>query len=230
MGAATVRAYAREGAQVFSMDLDADRGAEVAQDASANGTGDVLFEPCDLATSAAMEVMEAGIEWLGGLDVLAHVAGIERKDDPRDVTEAEIAFLLECNLWSTIQTNQLAHRHMRRLGGRIINYASGAGLAGMPNASAYSASKGGVLGWSRSIAAEWNTAGIAVIAMCPVIWTPMYEQHRERNPETVAMSDLMLKGSDADRDMAPVMVFLATPGSYGISGQYLNVTRPPGEH
>jgi NAD(P)-dependent dehydrogenase (short-subunit alcohol dehydrogenase family) len=81
-----------------------------------------------------------------------------------------------------------------------------------------------VLGWSRSIAREWGVDNIAVVAMCPAIWTPMYEEYRRREPpELVALSDRMLEGTDADRDMGPVMVFLASTGAHSISGQHLHV-------
>ena len=152
MGAASVRSFAREGARVFSMDIDADGGARVAEEAAALG-GDVLFEHCDVGSPQLDDVMERGIAWLGGLDVLANVAGIERGATPQDVTEDEFEETLEPNLWATIHANQIACRHMQEAGGgRIINYASAAGLGGMPMAPAYSVSKGGVLGWTRSIA------------------------------------------------------------------------------
>ena len=127
--------------------------------------------------------MERGIAWLGGLDVLANVAGIERGATPQDVTEDEFEETLEPNLWATIHANQIACRHMQEAGGgRIINYASAAGLGGMPMAPAYSVSKGGVLGWTRSIAREWGVYNITAVAMCPAIWTPMYEAYRRREP------------------------------------------------
>jgi NAD(P)-dependent dehydrogenase (short-subunit alcohol dehydrogenase family) len=224
MGAASVRSYAREGARVFSVDINGDAGAGVATEAAALG-GDVDFEQCDVASPELDAVFERGIEWLGGLDVLANVAGIERGATPQDVTEEQFEEVLDPNLWATIRSNQLAHPHMRAAGGgRIINYASDAGLGGMPMAPAYSVSKGGVLGWSRSIAREWGVDNIAVVAMCPAIWTPMYEEYRRREPpELVALSDRMLEGTDADRDMGPVMVFLASTGAHSISGQHLHV-------
>jgi NAD(P)-dependent dehydrogenase (short-subunit alcohol dehydrogenase family) len=230
MGAASLRAYVREGARVFSIDLNEEGGVSAAEEAAGGGPGKVLFEPCDISSPNAVDVIERGVEWLGGLDVLANVAGIERGATPQDVSDDEMDFMLECNLWGTIRTNQVAFRHMSRGGGgRIINYSSGAGIGGMPNAPGYSASKGGVLGWSRAIAKEWGRHGIAVVAMCPVIWTPMYEAYRRREPaHVVAMSDRMLEGTDPDRHMAPVMVFLATAGSYSITGQHLTVTKLPG--
>jgi NAD(P)-dependent dehydrogenase (short-subunit alcohol dehydrogenase family) len=224
MGAASVRSFAREGARVFSMDINGDAGARVATEAAALG-GDVLFEQCDVGSPQLDEVMERGIEWLGGLDVLANVAGIERGATPQGVTEEEFEETIEPNLWATIRTNQIACPHLQRAGGgRIINYASSAGLGGMPMAPAYSVSKGGVLGWSRSIAHEWGVHNITVVSMCPSIWTPMYEEYRRREPaEMVALSDRIMEGTDPDRDMGPVMVFLASAGAGSITGQHIAV-------
>jgi NAD(P)-dependent dehydrogenase (short-subunit alcohol dehydrogenase family) len=224
MGAASVRSFAREGARVFSMDVNGDAGARVASEAAGLG-GDVNFEQCDVASPQLDDVMERGIEWLGGLDVLANVAGIERGATPQDCTEAQFEEILEPNLWATIRANQIAFPHLQQAGGgRIVNYASDAGLGGMPMAPAYSVSKGGVLGWSRSIAREWGVYNIAVVAMCPAIWTPMYEEYRRREPpELVALSDRMLEGTDPDRDMGPVMVFLASTGANAVSGQHIHV-------
>ncbi len=71
---------------------------------------------------------------------------------------------------------------------------------------------------------EWGPFNITVVSMCPAIWTPMYEEYRRREPaEIVALSDRMLEGTDADRDMGPVMVFLASTGAGAISGQYIQV-------
>ena len=224
MGAASVRSFAREGARVFSMDISGDAGAAVASEAATLG-GDVNFEQCDVASPALDDVMTRGVEWLGGLDVLANVAGIERGATPADVTEEQFDEVIEPNLWATIRTNQLAFPHLRDAGGgRIVNYASDAGLGGMPMAPAYSVSKGGVLGWSRSIAREWGVHNITVAAMCPAIWTPMYEEYRRREPaEIVAFSDRMMEGTDPDRDMGPVMVFLASEGSGSVSGLHIHV-------
>src|SRR5207248_4740531 len=122
MGAASVRSFAREGARVFSMDINGDDGARVATEAAQLG-GDVNFEQCDVASAELDDVMERGVKWLGGLDVLASVAGIERGGTPQDSTEEQFEEILEPNLWATIRTNQIAFGHMREAGGgRIINY------------------------------------------------------------------------------------------------------------
>ena len=96
-------------------------------------------------------------------------------------------------------------------GGRIINYASAAGLGGMPMAPTYSVSKGGVLGWTRSNASGSGASTTSPRWRCAHDLDAMYEAYRRREPaEMVAMSDRMLEGTDADRDMGPVMVFLAS--------------------
>ena len=98
------------------MDISGDAGAAVADEAAKLG-GDVLFEQCDVSSPQLDDVMERGIEWLGGLDVLANVAGIERGGTPQDSTEEQFDEILEPNLWATIRTNQIACPHMREAGG-----------------------------------------------------------------------------------------------------------------
>ncbi len=223
MGAATVRAYAREGARIVSIDVNDEAGTKVAEEAAKLG-GEVRFERCDISSREIFPVMEEAIEWLGGLDVLANVAGIERGATPEDVTEDEWDHILDCNVRGTLYTNQIAFRHMKdRGGGRIINYGSGAGIAGMVDAPHYSVSKGAILGWSRAIAGEWGRYGISVVAMTPAIWTSMYEAYREREPQRAALSDRIMEGTDPDRDMGPVMVFFASEGAHAISGQHVGV-------
>jgi len=121
MGAASVRSFAREGARVFSMDISGDAGADVATEAATLG-GDVLFEQCDVASPQLDDVMARGIEWLGGLDVLANVAGIERGGTPQDSTEEQFEEILEPNLWATIRTNQIAFPHLvkKRAAGAVV--------------------------------------------------------------------------------------------------------------
>ncbi|WP_410965892.1 SDR family NAD(P)-dependent oxidoreductase, partial [Salmonella sp. SAL4438] len=80
-----------------------------------------------------------------------------------------------------LYTNQAAYRAMRAQGGgRIINVGSDAGLIANPRGGHYSASKGAVMSWTRSIAAEWGPDGITANTLVPAMWTPMYEGTRER--------------------------------------------------
>src|SRR3954469_18480266 len=102
MGAATVRAYAREGASVVSLDRDEARGRSVATDAE----GNVTFMRCDVSVRRDVDAaFDAAVEQLGGLDVLAHAAGIWRRLLAADTDEGVWDQLLAVNLKGTLYTN-----------------------------------------------------------------------------------------------------------------------------
>jgi NAD(P)-dependent dehydrogenase (short-subunit alcohol dehydrogenase family) len=108
IGAATLRAYAREGARVLSLDVDEAGGEAVAREAN------VPFRRCDVANrSEVSAAFAAAVDELGGLDVLAHVAGIERATPAEDISDEAWDTILDVNAKGTMITNQAAFDAMR---------------------------------------------------------------------------------------------------------------------
>ena len=168
----------------------------------------------------------AAVEQLGGLDVLAHVAGIERSVPAEDISDDEWDAVLDVNAKGTMLTNQAAFRAMRAAGGAIINFGSAAGILGQPGSAHYSAAKGAVLAWTRAIARDWGRYGIRVNAVAPVMWTPMQQAwYSKASPElqklfdTSTLNNPLPRRGDPDADMAPVMVFLASDASHFITAR-----------
>ena len=223
IGAATVRAYAREGAQVVAVDVDADGGGRVCGEAGAT------FIACDIADRAQLfAAVDRAAAQLGGLDIMANVAGVERRTPAEDIPDAEWDLIFNVNVRGTLYTNQAAFRHLKDHGGRIINFGSGAGIRGQAGSAHYSASKGAVMAWTRTVAQEWAKYRITVNSVVPAIWTPMYDAWRarmsdqERMIHDMAMQHVVPLGGklgDPDGDMAPVMVFLASDASHFMTGQ-----------
>jgi NAD(P)-dependent dehydrogenase (short-subunit alcohol dehydrogenase family) len=121
---------------------------------------------------------------------------------------------------------------MRAGGGRIINFGSGAGLKAYPNGGHYSASKGAVMAWTRTIAHEWGPFGITANSVVPAIRTEMADEAYARmDPAAQQALDARHRAQiplggrlgDPDSDLAPVMVFLASDGARFITGQILPV-------
>ncbi len=234
MGAATVRAYVQAGATVVSMDVNDDEGKAVVAAATELGPGKATYRHVDVSDADDVRsVFAAAVEELGGLDVLAHPAAIQRPSSPEDVTVEDWDLMLAVNVRGTMLTNQAAFHHMKEsAGGSIINFGSISGLRPEPGAAAYSASKGAVHSWTRTAAASWGAHGVRVNAILPAIATPMYEEaltrmspeeleaHRWINEESIALGK---RYGDPDRDLGPVMVFLASDGSRFITGQLLPV-------
>ncbi len=234
MGAATVRTYLAAGATVVAMDTNDEDGQAVVDAANDQGPGRATYRHVDVSQRASVEdAFDAAVSELGGLDVLAHPAAVQRPVAPEDITDEDWALMMDVNVKGTVLTNQAAFRAMRdHGGGSIINFGSISGLRPEPGAAAYSASEGAVHSWTRTAAAAWGAHGVRVNAILPAIATPMYDQalermtpeqleaHRWMNEESIAMGK---RYGDPDRDLGPVMIFFASDGSRFISGQLVPV-------
>jgi NAD(P)-dependent dehydrogenase (short-subunit alcohol dehydrogenase family) len=229
IGGATLAAYVREGARVAAFDVaDEDGRARVA----ALGERARYFR-CDVSRKDEVDrAVDEAVAWLGGLDVLAHVAGIERGGPAESISADDWAKVVGVNLMGTVFTNQAAFRHLKGRGGRIINFGSGGAVRGQVGSSHYAASKGAVHAFTRTVAQEWGGYGIAVNAVAPGAWTRMYDEYLDRLGEAGremavnAMRHMIPLGGklgDPERDIAPVMVFLASPASHFMTGQLIAV-------
>ncbi len=233
MGAGLVGAYAAHGAQVISLDLQAGPGTEIAEKAAAAGPGSAAFITADVSDKASVDAaFAAATEKLGGLDVLVHAAGIAPGAPAEQITVEAWDNVFAVNARGTFLTNQAAHRYLSGAGGRIINFASAAGVTGLPNKAHYSATKGAVVAWTRTVAKEWGHLGITVNMIAPTIATPMYAKTRSlMTPEQLTALDATLRAEmpidgklgDIDRDLVPLMVFLAGTGARFITGQIFSV-------
>ncbi len=234
MGAATVRSYVKAGANVVAMDITSDTGTVTAAQANAIGPGTAVYMPVDVADKSSVETaFAAAVSQLGGLDVLAHPAAIQRSSDAGNVTVEDWDLMFAVNVRGTMLTNQCAYQHMKVSGGgSIINFGSISGQRPEPSAAAYSASKGAVHSWTRTAAGTWGADNIRVNAILPAMATPMYLEAMERaneeqktasfwmNHHSIAMGQ---KYGDPDSDLGPVMVFFASDGSRYITGQMIPV-------
>jgi NAD(P)-dependent dehydrogenase (short-subunit alcohol dehydrogenase family) len=235
IGAGTVRAYVREGAHVSAMDIDDEAGNQVVNAANAEGAGAANYYHCNIASpEEVFSSFNAAAQEMGGLDVLCHIAAIENFNAAEDFSVDQMRGTWDVNINGTILTNQAAcHLMKQEASGAIINFASDVALAGMPGSALYATSKGAVLSWTRTIAHEWASKfNIRCNCVNPTMKTPMYDQYLATlTPEELARhqasekQQVPLGGSmgDVDRDMAPVMVFLASDGSRFVNGQIICV-------
>ena len=238
IAAGTVKGYVRAGAQVVFCDVNDEGGKATEEAANAQGaSGKATYIHCDISKKENVkEFFAKAIEILGGLDVLANIAGVERNKPAETFEPEDIDFVMGVNLNGTIWTNQEAFNYFKANGieGAIINYASDTGFTGMPNGAVYAASKAAVLGWTRSIAMDWaKECNVRCNCVNPAIKTPMYEYWlNTADPAVVEAHKASLRerfpidGSmgNVDRDLGPVMVFLASDYSSYMTGQAINVT------
>jgi NAD(P)-dependent dehydrogenase (short-subunit alcohol dehydrogenase family) len=234
MGEAIVRAYVNAGAQVVAMDVNDEDGASVAAAASAGGPGSASYMHVDVADRQSVEsAFAAAVAEMGGLDVLAHPAAIQRSSSASDVTDEDWDLMFAVNVRGTMLTNQVAYQYMKESGGgSIINFGSISGQRPEPGAAAYSASKGAVHSWTRTAAGTWGADNVRVNAILPAMATPMYREANQRysekqleiaywrNRHSIALGQ---EYGDPDEDLGPVMVFFASDASRFITGQMIPV-------
>ncbi len=191
---------------------------------------------CDVRDADAVSAMvRQAAERLGGLDVLVNAAGLWQAGIPGYISVDEISFLLDTNVKATILTNQAAYAVMKDQdpkGGRIINFGSSEAVMGSPISAVYAATKGAVQAWTRSAAKAWAADKVTVNALAPAVQTAGADRLREfLGPDASAFIDqqmqmmIPLGGAlgDPARDLGPMLVFLAGPGSGFITGQLLAV-------
>ena len=229
IGLSAAKALAAAGARVTGLDIT---GGPI-ESVQGPGSVSLTYDACDVSSRASTgPAFARAVTAMGGLDVLIHAAGIQRYTPAEDITDDEWDLVLGVNARGTMIANQAAFPYLKDRGGRIINFASAAGAVGLRGCAHYSASKGAVLAWTRTIAQEWGHYGISANAIAPGMWTPMYDATRAgMTPEQLEAHDrgmammIPLGGrlGDADSDMAPVLVFLASDASRFITGQTLAV-------
>jgi len=166
IGGAVAKLLAANGAKVALWDLDTKLGAE---HAAAIGGGAVAVK-ADISDWASVQAALAETEKkLGPVDILVNSAGIAGMNATvADYPVEEFAKIVQINLLGTFYVNKAVVPGMQaRKYGRIVNIASIAGKEGNPNASAYSASKAGVIGLTKSLGKELAGMDIAVNCVTP---------------------------------------------------------------
>jgi NAD(P)-dependent dehydrogenase (short-subunit alcohol dehydrogenase family) len=182
LGRAAARRFLEEGAKLVIAGRSADKGGEAQAELSALGA--VAFLACDAGVPNQVERLFAdALVFLGGLDVLYHVAGISGRrfgDGPlHECSDDGWHATLEANLTSTFLTNRATVRRFLQQGtpGAILNMASVLGFSPSPrffDTCAYAATKGGIISMSRLAASRYAADGIRVNVLAPaLIDTPM---------------------------------------------------------
>jgi NAD(P)-dependent dehydrogenase (short-subunit alcohol dehydrogenase family) len=164
MGRAIARRLSEEGAAVFAVDIDRDRLDETL----ALTEGRVVVRQADLGDpDTCAEVVAACVAELGGLHVLGNVAGIYHAAHTTEMTREAYRRVMSVNLDGPFFLCQAAIPHLLESGGNIVNIASNSGIQGVPYSAAYSATKGGIIQLTRSLAVEFLKSPMRVNAIAP---------------------------------------------------------------
>jgi 3-oxoacyl-[acyl-carrier protein] reductase len=181
--------------------------------------------PCDLGERTQVEALVGQAEAaLGRLDVLVNNAGLTRDNLALRLKDEDWERVLEVNLGAAFRLSRAALRGMmRQRWGRIVNITSVVGVTGNPGQANYAASKAGMIGMSKSLAAEVASRGITVNCVAPgFIATPMTDvlpaAQREKLLGAIPAGRL---GEPAD--IAAAVLYLASAEAAYVTGQTLHV-------
>ena len=180
--------------------------------------GDVSnFEDCE-------KFVKEIIEEYGKIDVLVNNAGITKDTLLMRMKKEDFEDVIDTNLVGTFNVTKNVISHMMKArSGRIINISSVVGVAGNAGQTNYSASKAGIIGFTKSLAKEVASRGILVNAVAPgFIETGMTDVLKEDIKEEIAKS-IPLKRIGTTQDVANLVKFLAGEDSSYITGQVINV-------
>ncbi|MEV0973977.1 SDR family NAD(P)-dependent oxidoreductase [Microtetraspora glauca] len=220
IGRATAIRLVSEEAAVFAVDRTEDGLAETVR--SASGPGRIVPHVADVTDEpAVVEAVRAAAAELGGIDVLVNVAGIHKTTPIDTLSVEDLHRLFSVNLVGTALFCREALRHLPDRTGVIVNIASSAATQGNPYMTAYSASKGAVLAFSLSLAAEVVGRGIRVVPISPgTVATPLTSGNVIPDGLDARYFGRIrsLLGSAAPEQIAGVIAFAASPDGGYITG------------
>ena len=176
------------------------------------------------------DLVERGVAWLGGLDVLVQNAGVQHSGFVTDFDASKWDALFAVNARAHFFGAKYAIPHLRKSGkGSIINTSSLAGKRGGPGLTAYSASKGAVIAFSTALAMELAKDNIRVNTICPGwVDTPFNQPAIDlmggrTSQEAVVKSIVPLGRQAVPSEIAPLFVYLASDESSYMTAQAITV-------
>lgn len=230
IGGATAKRLSQEGARTMLADRDRAGCDRLAEEIAATGAprpATFAFDAADPVSCA--ELIGAAAGHAGRLDGLCNIAGVYGKARSEDVSDADWAMMLQVNLTSSFTLTREAIPHLLRSRGSVVNTASLAALEGLAYSAAYAAAKAGVIALTKSLAAEFATAGLRFNVVCPggirSSMSSVAAVH-DADPE-LAFRRSKLKGFEGGlgepRDVAAAFAYLLSEDARFVSGSVLVV-------
>jgi NAD(P)-dependent dehydrogenase (short-subunit alcohol dehydrogenase family) len=231
IGKAIAIAYGREGAKVVVASRTPATVEAVAKEIQAEG-GQAIGIPCDVGHKDQIFAMvKQAADAFGPIDILVNNAqgfGTEAKPQPstvyvaiEDTNDEELYYTFRTGAMATLWGMQAVFPYMKDRGGKIINFASTAGMLGNPGNTSYNVTKEAIRALTRTAANEWGKFNIIVNTVNPTLRTDAFEAWETARPEHVAALRELIplkRLGDPLEDGGPLCVFLASDGNSYMTG------------
>ncbi len=221
IGAAIARALHAQGAEVGLSGRNGDKLAELAKILGER----VHVLPADLSNDEAIgDLVKRAEEAMGQIDILVNNAGLTKDGLSMRMSREDWQNVLDVNLTAPFRLAQAVQRGMmKRRWGRIINISSVVGVTGNPGQCNYVASKAGMIGWTKAMAAEIASRNITVNCIAPgFIATPMTEVLTDEQKAKIT-ANIPMGRMGSSEDIAAAAAFLASAEAAYVTGQTLHV-------
>jgi NAD(P)-dependent dehydrogenase (short-subunit alcohol dehydrogenase family) len=226
IGLATARAFAGAGTAVALADVDEEALRTAVEDLVSAGRKAIAIR-CNVADEDAVAAMvQQTISTFGQLDIAFNNAGVHAPvAETADALGEDFDRVMAINLRGIWNCMKYELRHMRERGsGAIVNCSSQSGLVGTAGLGAYTASKHGVIGLTKSAALEYAVKGIRINAVCPgSADTPMVANALAKEPETMraVMKEIPMGRLARAEEIASAVLWLCSPGAGFMVGQVI---------
>ena len=227
IGLGMAKGLAQAGAAIVVAGRDADKSASAVKELQALGAKASAIAVDVLKEESCRALIADTVKAHGRIDILVNNAGMSIRKQPEEFTSADWHTVIDSNLTSALLCSQAAFAAMKPRGaGKIINIGSMMSIFGAPFATAYAASKGGMVQMTKSMATAWARDNIQVNAILPGwIDTALTRRAREHVP---TLHESVLKRTPAGRwglpdDFSGIAVFLAAPASDFVTGAAITV-------
>lgn len=224
IGRAIAVLYAREGAKVAIGYLEEDTDADETKRLIEEAGGQCLTLKGDIGDAAiCRQLVKDTVDHFGGLNILVNNAAEQHpQDNFEDISDEQMERTFRTNIFSMFYLTKAALPHLSE-GDSIINTASVVAYKGNPQLIDYSATKGAIIGLTRSLSGSLAEKKIRVNAVAPgPIWTPLIPSTFPKESVETFGKDTPMQRPGQPEEVAPSFVFLASDDSTYISGQTLH--------
>jgi NAD(P)-dependent dehydrogenase (short-subunit alcohol dehydrogenase family) len=226
IGRAIIRAFAENGAELIGLDRALDQEAAFHEQLAGCDAAHHRYFAADVSSSDEVEAAFGRIKAeVGSVDVLVNCAGVREIAPSLELSPAAFQDVVGINLGGTFHSSQSAAKNVLKDGGAIVNIASVAGLLGIGNRPAYTASKHAIVGLSRCLARDLAFRGIRVNVVCPgIIRSPLTESYFSDDAFIADLPIFIPLGkAGTTGDVADAVLFLSGARAKYITGVALPV-------